>query len=68
MVVRDHRQYLGRGGKGALAAKARYGICRALKTLGRSAEERQALEDFVANHPHDIQASAAGKRIEELGP
>ncbi len=67
-AIDHYRQYLGLGGKGALAVEAQYGICRAWKTLGRSAEERQALEDFVTKHPRDINASEARKRLEELSP
>jgi hypothetical protein len=68
IAFEHYRQYLGRGGKGALAVEARYGVCRALKALGRKDEERQALEDFVAKHPSGVHASAVNKRLGELGP
>ncbi len=51
---------------GPLAAQARFGIARSLRRLGRTVEERRALEAYLAAHPDDLRASSARARIAEL--
>jgi len=57
--------YLASGG-GALAPEARYGRIRALRSLGRGSEERQAIEQFLADYPSSVQARALKPRLAEL--
>ena len=61
-----YRQYLDRNDTGALDVEAMYGVCRALQTLGRPDEERQALEEFISKHPNGVHASVLRKRLEKL--
>lgn len=52
---------------GALSEEARWGKARALRTAGRTAEERAALEDFRKHHPDSPLASVAAQRLAEIG-
>jgi len=58
--------YLARTRKGTLAQEAAFGRARALRALGRTAEEIRALEAFVAEFPSAIQVDRARRRLEEL--
>ncbi|MBI5537181.1 MAG: FecR domain-containing protein [Deltaproteobacteria bacterium] len=58
--------YLGSGG-GALAQEAKYGRIRAFRASGRSAEERQAIEQFLADYPSSVQARTLQSRLTDLG-
>ncbi len=51
-----------RGG-GALRQEARYGRIQALRRLGRSGEERAAIEAFVRDYPQSVQARALTGRL-----
>jgi TolA-binding protein len=51
------------GGAGALGSEALWGEANALKTLGRTSEERQTLERLLALHPDGAYAKAARKRL-----
>jgi TolA-binding protein len=56
----DHfRRYRGR----ALAAEALWGEARALRRLGRSAEERRGLQNLIERFPGSAYADAARKRL-----
>jgi len=59
--------YLARHGAGALAQEAAWGRCRALRALGREAEELRALEAFVAAYPGALEADRARSRLLEIG-
>jgi TolA-binding protein len=48
---------------GALGSEALWGEVQALKTLGRSSDERAALERLLAEHPDGAYAKAARKRL-----
>jgi hypothetical protein len=48
---------------GALGSEALWGETQALKTLGRSSDERAALERLLAEHPDGAYAKAARKRL-----
>ena len=48
---------------GALGSEALWGEAQALKTLGRSSDERAALERLLAEHPDGAYAKAARKRL-----
>ncbi len=58
-------EYLRRGGP--LEQEARYGQVRALATLGRPVEEKQAIEAFLARYPKAMQAAALQVRLRALG-
>ncbi len=51
---------------GPLAEEALYGICRALLALGRDADERRSLEQFLDQHPSSLRASKAKARLDEF--
>jgi TolA-binding protein len=56
------------GSTGALGSEALWGEANALKTLGRSGEERQTLERLLARYPDGAYAKAARKRLGPLAP
>ncbi len=58
---------LGKHPNGALSEEARWGRARALRSAGRTAEERAALEDFRNRHPDSPLAPVAAQRLAELG-
>jgi tetratricopeptide (TPR) repeat protein len=51
---------------GPLVEEARYGRIRALRKLGRTTQERQSIEAFLADHARSIYAPRLRKRAEEL--
>jgi len=55
--------YLSRHPAGPLALEALFGRARALRALGRTGEEREALERFVARFPNALQAQEARQRL-----
>jgi hypothetical protein len=57
--------YLQNGG--ALAPEALAGKARALRALGRSREERQAIRSYLMAHPDGFDAPLFAKRLRELG-
>ncbi len=57
--------YLATGG--ALSQEAAFGRIRALRALGRSAEERTAIERFVARYPKVPQSRVLRERLHTLG-
>ncbi|MCP4677814.1 MAG: PEGA domain-containing protein [Deltaproteobacteria bacterium] len=59
-------RYLRRFPDGVLAQEAAYGRIRALRQLGRNAEEAAALERFIDIYPSAVQARAARQRLAEL--
>jgi hypothetical protein len=58
--------YLSRGG--SLSQEAAFGRVRALRALGRTAEERRAIERFVAQYPGAPQSRVLRERLAALGP
>jgi TolA-binding protein len=52
---------------GALAEEARWGKARALRTMGRTAEERAALEELRDRHPDSPLVPVASRRLAEIG-
>jgi outer membrane protein assembly factor BamD (BamD/ComL family) len=50
---------------GSLAQEARYGRIRALRKLGRHAEEQAAIDRFLADYPHSVQAATLRARLSE---
>jgi hypothetical protein len=56
--------YLDRGG--ALSLEARYGRIRAFQGLGQSANERRAIEGFLAKHPKDWRSAGLRERAAGL--
>jgi hypothetical protein len=58
--------YLRRGG--SLAPEALAGRIRALRALGRVADERAAIEEYLASYPGGFEAQSLKKRIEALPP
>ncbi len=63
-ALRAYSAYLRSGG--ALAQEARSGKARALRALGRTAEERAALSDYLRAHPKGVEARAFRKRLQSL--
>ncbi len=57
-------EYLRRGGP--LEQEARYGQVRALSALGRTAEEKQAIEGFLGKYPKAMQSPALQERLKAL--
>jgi tetratricopeptide (TPR) repeat protein len=51
---------------GALSQEAAFGRIRALRALGRTAEERTAIERFVAQYPKVPQSSVLRDRLHTL--
>ncbi len=51
---------------GGLVEEARYGRIRALRQLGRTAQERGSIEAFLAEHPGSVYAPRLQKRALEL--
>lgn len=66
-ALRAFDAYLARGG-GALAEEARHGRIRALGALGRGAEERSAIRQFLATHPRSPHAPALERRLVGRAP
>jgi hypothetical protein len=62
-ALRSFDGYLRSGG--ALSQEARYGRIRALRRLGRHAEERAAIEKFLADYPRSVQAATLRARLSE---
>lgn len=65
-AVRICDSYLARAPRGALASEALSCKASALRALGRTAEERRALEAFIARFPQAAQAAELGRRLEAL--
>jgi outer membrane protein assembly factor BamD (BamD/ComL family) len=65
-AARAFRRYLGRGG--VLAEEARYGEIRALRDLGRAADERRAIEEFLRRHPASPHRASLQRRLGDLPP
>lgn len=59
-------RYLSTGG-GALAPEARETRVRALRSLGRRAEERAAIQDYLKAYPESLRAPSLQQRLRELG-
>ncbi|HEX3697872.1 MAG TPA: tetratricopeptide repeat protein [Polyangia bacterium] len=51
---------------GLLTEEARYGIATCYRALGDSGRERQALNAFLAAHPHSLLRASASARLAEL--
>jgi hypothetical protein len=47
--------------------EAQYGRIQALRALGRNADERRAIEEFLRRYPTGVQKDALGARLQELG-
>lgn len=56
-------QYLS-GGGGPLSVEARYGRIQALRRLGRAADERAAITEFLARHGDSVYAPRLRERLE----
>jgi hypothetical protein len=65
-AVRICDSYLARAPRGALASEALACKASALRALGRTAEERRALEAFIARFPQAAQAAELRRRLEVL--
>jgi outer membrane protein assembly factor BamD (BamD/ComL family) len=63
-ALRSFESYLASGGP--LAIEASLGRIRALRTLGRSAEEAAAIDSFLQQHPKSLQAADLQARLEAL--
>ncbi|WP_438028614.1 tetratricopeptide repeat protein [Sorangium sp. So ce233] len=55
------------GGGGSLAAEARVGRIQCLRRLGRTADERAAIADFLSRHGASVHAPRLRARLSELG-
>ncbi|MBU1239173.1 FecR domain-containing protein [Myxococcota bacterium] len=65
-ALRLFTRYLKNGGGGILAQEAAWGKIRALKALGYTIVERQALQNFLKRWPRAIQAQEAKHRLKIL--
>lgn len=64
-ALRLYDAYLARGGP--LTPEARHGRVRALERLGRSRDERAAIDEFLGAHPSDWRVPQLRARREQLG-
>jgi TolA-binding protein len=64
-ALAEFRLYRGSAG-GAGQAEALWGEAKALRQLGRSSEERTALEELLARYPRSAFSGAAQKRLADL--
>ncbi|WP_437277520.1 tetratricopeptide repeat protein [Sorangium sp. So ce375] len=55
------------GAGGPLAAEARVGRVQSLRRLGRAADERAAIADFLARHGESVHAPRLRARLSDLG-
>jgi hypothetical protein len=62
------RAALAGGSRAALAEDARWGLAEAARATGEAAEERRALDEFLAHHAGSPRAPRARARRAELGP
>jgi hypothetical protein len=53
---------------GPLGPEALSGRVRALRALGRTSEERRAIEEYLTRHPTGFEAPAMKKRLSTLAP
>ena len=65
-ALRAFDAYLKRAPKGGLAPEALLGRARALRRLGRVAQERVALRLFLQRHPRSLHAAQVRKRLRGL--
>jgi tetratricopeptide (TPR) repeat protein len=65
-ALRDFEEYLRHSPSGALAQEAAFGRCRALLTLGRNRDARQALEAFLRDYPLAVQGKQARRSLDRL--
>jgi ferric-dicitrate binding protein FerR (iron transport regulator) len=65
-ALRRFEAYLSGHPRGPLALEALYGKARALRALGRKADERAALERFLQRFPRALQAGEARRRLAAL--
>ena len=63
-ALRSFRAYLGQPGQ--LRQEAEHGVIQALQRLGRKAEERRAIVDFLARYPKSTQAGPLAERLKQL--
>jgi TolA-binding protein len=63
-ALRSFRQYLAHPGQ--LRQEAEHGVIQALQRLGRKAEERRAIEAFLARYPKSTQAGPLAERLKQL--
>ena len=65
-ALRSFEAYLRSGGP--LTREARYGKIRALQLLGRDAEQKSAIADFVRDYPNSVQAASLRSRLQTRQP
>jgi hypothetical protein len=65
-ALHHFRLYRERHPGGPLAQEALYGECRALDRLGRKAEERRALSEFLASYPSSMYSAKARAMLDSL--
>ena len=63
-ALRSFQTYL--SAPGQLQQEAEHGSILALQKLGRKAEERRAIEAFIARYPKSVQAGALQERLKQL--
>jgi ferric-dicitrate binding protein FerR (iron transport regulator) len=65
-ALTDYRHYLAVAPNGPLAEDAFWGVCSALRQLGRKQDEATALTEFLRRFPQSLHAPSAKVRIGEL--
>jgi hypothetical protein len=67
-ALRSFDRYLRRGGRGPVAREAAWGRIRALRALGRRAEERRALRRYLKQYAGSVHSRHIRRRLRELEP
>ncbi len=65
-ALRQYQQALKLRPAGSLSEEARHGVARAWRALGDTAQEKRALEDFLAAHPDSLRADTVKHRLAQL--
>ena len=65
-ALRAFDAYLARDEKGTIAREASFGRANALRALGKSSQERAALEAFLRDYPDSILAQRVKTRLDEI--
>jgi ferric-dicitrate binding protein FerR (iron transport regulator) len=66
-ALTDYRHYLTEAPNGPLAEDALFGVCSALRQIGRKDDEARSLAEFLRRFPQSVRAPAADARLKQIG-